>query len=56
MVNVGLCLGLAFAYWVAYSSALTLGRNGAIPPVVAAWGPNLLILGFANFLFMRLKR
>lgn len=56
MVNVGICLALAFAYWVAYSSALTLGRNGAIPPVVAAWGPNLLMLGFSNFLFMRLKR
>ena len=30
--NLGICLALAFGYWVAYSSAVTLGRHGALPP------------------------
>ncbi|HMN67079.1 MAG TPA: LPS export ABC transporter permease LptG [Bdellovibrionales bacterium] len=54
--NVGICLGLAFLYWVAYSSGLTLGEHGALPPIIAAWGPNLMTLGFAVFLMRRLKR
>lgn len=55
-VNLGVCLGLAFLYWVAYSSGLTLGVHGVLPPVVAAWGPNILTMGLAFFLLKRLKR
>lgn len=52
--NVGICLGLAFAYWSLYSSFLTLGRYGAIPPVMAAWAPNILTLGVSGLLYKRL--
>ena len=45
--NIGICMGLAFGYWVAYSSAVTLGRHGAIPPIFAAWGPNVLAITVA---------
>ena len=30
-VNLGICLGLAFGYWTAYNSAVTLGAHGAFP-------------------------
>ncbi len=43
MLNVGLCLGVVFFYWIFYSSALTLGKHGQINPIVAAWFPNLLM-------------
>lgn len=43
MVNVGICLGVVFLYWTFLSSALTLGKHGAISPIVAAWVPNLLM-------------
>lgn len=56
MLNVGICLGLVALYWTAYSAALTLGNYGQIPPVAAAWAPNLLSLSLAFFLFRRLKR
>jgi len=56
MLNVGICLGLVAFYWIAYSSSLTLGNHGQIPPLVAAWAPNLLSLVVAFFLFHRLKR
>lgn len=54
--NVGICLALAFLYWVAYSSGLTLGKHGVVPPIVAAWGPNLLTASGAIFFMRRLKR
>lgn len=55
-VNLGICLGLAFGYWAAYNSAVTLGAHGALPPLVAAWGPNLLALSVAGYALRRLKR
>jgi lipopolysaccharide export system permease protein len=54
--NLGICLGLAFGYWMSYSSAITLGQHGALPPIVAAWGPNLIALAVSWLLFKRLKR
>ncbi|NJL24393.1 MAG: LPS export ABC transporter permease LptG [Calothrix sp. SM1_5_4] len=54
-MNLGLCLLLAFLYWVAYSSGLTLGQHGVIPPVLAAWGPNCLAVIAALVLLRRLK-
>ncbi len=56
MLNVGICLGLVFAYYVLYSSGLTLGQHGTIPPFVAAWAPNILMGGFGLVLLKRLKR
>lgn len=55
-MQLGICLALAFAYWVAYSSGLTLGQHGVLPPVVAAWGPNILTGLVALVLIRRLKR
>ena len=55
-VNLGICMALAFTYWVAYSSALQLGKHGVLPPVVAAWGPNALASLVAWMFFRRLKR
>lgn len=55
-LNVGVCLGLAVGYWLFFSSSVTLGRHGAIPPLLSVWGPNLLMLAFASYLIARLKR
>lgn len=56
MLNVGICLALVFAYYVFYSSGITLGQQGALPPVVAAWLPNIVMIGVALVLLKRLKR
>ncbi len=56
VANLGICLALAFGYWIAYSSALTLGKHGAVPPVAAAWGPNLIAMAAAWMFVKRLKR
>lgn len=54
--NVGITIGLAFAYWAFYSSGLTLGRHGALPPVLAAWVPNVAMVAFAVFMLIRMRR
>jgi lipopolysaccharide export system permease protein len=54
--NIGLCMGVTFLYWSFYSSFITLGQHGAIPPVLAAWVPNFTTVFLAIYLLIRLKR
>jgi lipopolysaccharide export system permease protein len=56
LVNLGICLAAAFAYWSIYNSALTLGQHGALPPMFAAWGPNTLTAFVAWILLRRLRK
>ncbi len=56
MLNIGLCVGIAFIYWVFYSASLAMGKHGVLPPLVAAWGPDVLMGGAATAALVRLKR
>lgn len=56
LVNLQICIFLTLVYWGFYSSGLTLGRYGVLPPIIAAWGPNLLMAAFAGFLIRRHKK
>jgi lipopolysaccharide export system permease protein len=56
MLNIGLSVGFAFMYWVLYSFSLNLGKSGVLYPVVAAWGPNLLLGGISAILLFRLRK
>lgn len=56
LANLQKCLLLTLIYWSVYSSGLTLGRHGALPPIVAAWGPNLLMTALAFILIWRQKK
>lgn len=53
---LGMCIGLAFGYWVLFSSGQSLGRHGVLPPVAAAWLPNFLMLALSVVLFRRLRK
>ncbi len=55
-MSLGICLAVAFGYWTAYSSAVTLGQHGALPPILAAWGPNLVAMAIATLFLRRLRR
>jgi len=55
-LNLGICLALTFAYWVIYSSSLTLGKHGVVAPVLAAYGPNIVAMALSVLLLNRLKR
>jgi lipopolysaccharide export system permease protein len=55
-MGVGLVLGLAFFYYALYSSAVTLGKHGFVPPIISAWAPNILMLAVGMFFLLRLKK
>jgi lipopolysaccharide export LptBFGC system permease protein LptF len=52
MYGVGLAIGLAIAYWVLMSAFAAMGAGGLLPPVLAAWAPNLLFAGGACYLLL----
>ena len=56
VLSAGVALALVFAYYVFYSSGITLGQHGTIPPLMAAWIPNIVMSGLALVLLKRLKR
>lgn len=56
LVNLQKCMLVTVGYWGVYSSSLTLGKFGGIPPILAAWGPNVIMIAFASFLIWRQKK
>jgi lipopolysaccharide export system permease protein len=46
--GVALSFLLVFVYLIMSKMSLSLGRGGRIPPMVAAWLPNMLFLGLAG--------
>ncbi len=55
-INIGVCIALTFFYYVFYHSGLTLGKQGLVPPLMAAWIPNLVGLMVSLILLVRLKK
>ncbi len=55
-VNVGVTILLAFVYYAAYSSGITLGKHGVLPPIIAVWVPNILGIAFSALFLFRSKR
>jgi lipopolysaccharide export system permease protein len=51
---VGGILGVSYILMVAVS--LSLGRGGAVPPVVGAWSPSILFSTLAGYFLLRLWR
>ncbi len=56
MKGVSISLGLVAFYWIFYNSSLTLGQYGQIPPVAAAWIPNVVMSAFAFIFIRQLKK
>jgi lipopolysaccharide export system permease protein len=42
MIWVGVCIPMGFLYYMLLVLGFSLGRGGALPPLVAAWLPNLV--------------
>lgn len=56
LVNLQICILLTLVYWGFYSSGLTIGRFGGLPPIIAAWGPNFIMASFGGFLIRQQKK
>jgi LPS export ABC transporter permease LptG len=55
MFGVGIGFVLAIVYWVAISMFAALGAGGLIPPLLAAWSPNLFFGAAAVYLFLAVR-
>ncbi|MEK6707044.1 MAG: LPS export ABC transporter permease LptG [Bdellovibrionota bacterium] len=51
--DLGLCLAATFFYWLFYSVGLSLGSNGVLPPLIAAWLPSVIFVALAATLIIR---
>jgi lipopolysaccharide export system permease protein len=49
-VGIAYGLGVYFLYWVFYSFSMSLGYGGLIPPMIAAWTPNLVFSAWGIYL------
>ncbi len=52
---VGLGIILALSYWIVTSLFVALGKSGLLAPMLAAWAPNIIVLGAAAYLFLTVK-
>ena len=54
--DLALAFAVTFFYWLAYGISISLGENGTISPILAAWLPTLLFSILAGFLLKRMSR
>ena len=54
-VGFGLSIIIVFAYYVVMSFCKSLGQSGFLLPVISAWIPNVVFLGFGSFLARRVN-
>ncbi|MGH9308642.1 MAG: LptF/LptG family permease, partial [Vicinamibacterales bacterium] len=52
---VGLGIILALSYWIVTSLFVALGKSGLLAPVLAAWSPNIIVLGAAAYVFLTVR-
>jgi lipopolysaccharide export system permease protein len=55
MIGVSKCMGFFAAFYILISIATILGERHLIPTMLAAWIPNLVMLGFAAYLFRKAR-
>jgi LPS export ABC transporter permease LptG/LPS export ABC transporter permease LptF len=55
MGGIGVGIALAISYWTLISIFAALGTGGALPPVLAAWAPNLLFGAAALYLLLTVR-
>lgn len=54
-MGIGAGIGIGFAYFVVNAVLLSYGRSGVLPPVIAAWGANVLFMLGGIWLSMTVK-
>lgn len=55
-MGIGASIGIGFAYFVVNAVLLSYGRSGVMPPVIAAWGANVLFMMSGIWLAMSVKK
>jgi lipopolysaccharide export LptBFGC system permease protein LptF len=55
MTGVGISLGIAIAYWSVGTVFEQIGNLNQLPPVMAAWSPDLIFMLAGFYLMSRMK-
>jgi lipopolysaccharide export LptBFGC system permease protein LptF len=55
LYGVGLGIAIALSYWIVISAFVAIGKGGLLQPVLAAWAPNIMVVGIASYLFLRVR-
>ena len=53
--SIGAGIIIGFSYWIVFAFALSLGRSGTLPPLLAAWTANLVFGFAAAVMFFRVR-
>lgn len=56
MMGFGIAIFISFVYWGGISVCRALGRGGIVPPILAAWGANILFGGIGLYLLHRARK
>ena len=55
-IGLGISLAIILVYYVVFNSLRVLGEQGALPPLLAAWLPNLILYGVGVGLLLDTSR
>jgi lipopolysaccharide export LptBFGC system permease protein LptF len=55
LYGIGVGIVIAIVYWVALSVFGAFGAGGVLPPMLAAWAPNLLFGAVAAYLVLTVR-
>jgi LPS export ABC transporter permease LptG len=55
LYGIGLGIVLALSYWFIMSVFVAIGKAGLLPPVLAAWTPNIIVSAAAIYLLLTAK-
>jgi lipopolysaccharide export system permease protein len=53
--SIGAGIVIGFSYWLVFAFAMSLGRSGSLPPLLAAWFANLLFGAASILMFLRVR-
>ena len=51
-LGIGLGAVIALLYWVVMSVFIAVGKAGLLPPILAAWTPNIIVTACAAYLLL----
>lgn len=55
-VSFAISLFICFIYWGTIQTSRSMGQNGILPPLLAAWLPNIIFLIGGGYLLHRIRR
>ncbi len=55
-IGFGLSIILGFVFWLLLAMSLALGHAGVLPPIIAAWGVNILFGAVGIYLFIKIAK